>query len=299
MDDAFMKAATVVAVALAALSSFPSTAEQQSQQVQSASAPSQQNAAGSQSGSAAELRPVSGELLNKLDSRSAKQGDSVAVKTDEDVVFPGGSDIPRGSKLVGHITNVETRTDAKENSQIAIQFDRAEMKDGHSIAIESVIRSIGPAANAGASIENSIPGSYGPGTQGTQSGVATSNASGTSTAAGTPGSNGATPSAANNRGAAGSNMAAQPEATDRTGGASAPTNNSSMPGSIVARNGNVAIRMTAIPGVLLANDIHGLPFTNASGMLLGARRDIQLDGGTQMVVAIAAAPQGAGGGMSR
>ena len=71
------------------------------------------------------------------------------------------------------------------------------------------------------------------------------------------------------------------------------------PGSIVARNGNVAIRTTAIPGVLLANDINGLPFTNASGMLLGARRDIHLDGGTQMVVAIAAAPEGAGGGMSR
>jgi NaMN:DMB phosphoribosyltransferase len=55
--------------------------------------------------------------------------------------------------------------------------------------------------------------------------------------------------------------------------------------------------MTAIPGVLLANNVNGLPFSNASGMLLGARRDIHLDGGTQMVVAVAAAPgQGAGGG---
>ena len=71
------------------------------------------------------------------------------------------------------------------------------------------------------------------------------------------------------------------------------------PGTIVARNGNVAIRTTSIPGVLLANDINGLPFSNASGLLVGARRDIQLDGGTQMVVAVAAAPQGAGGGMSR
>ena len=71
------------------------------------------------------------------------------------------------------------------------------------------------------------------------------------------------------------------------------------PGSILARNGNVAIRATSIPGVLLANDINGLPFTNASGMLLGARRDIHLDGGTQMVVAVAAAPSGAGAGMSR
>lgn len=72
------------------------------------------------------------------------------------------------------------------------------------------------------------------------------------------------------------------------------------PGSIVARNGNVAIRTTSIPGVLLANDINGLPFSNASGLLLGARRDIHLDEGTRMVVAVIAAPQqGAGSGMSR
>ena len=71
------------------------------------------------------------------------------------------------------------------------------------------------------------------------------------------------------------------------------------PGSIVARNGNVAIRTTSVPGVLLANDIHGLPFSNASGMLLGARRDVRLDGGTRFVLAVAMAPQGAGSGMNR
>ena len=34
---------------------------------------------------AAELKPVKGELVNKLDSKSAKQGDSVVVKTKEDL----------------------------------------------------------------------------------------------------------------------------------------------------------------------------------------------------------------------
>jgi hypothetical protein len=97
-----------------------------------------------------------------------------------------------------------------------------------------------------------------------------------------------------NRPSMASNTTAQAGTTDQNTNSGMPA-----PGSIVARNGNVAIRTTAIPGVLLANDINGLPFTNASGMLLGARRDIHLDGGTQMVVAVAAAPQGAGGGMSR
>ena len=71
------------------------------------------------------------------------------------------------------------------------------------------------------------------------------------------------------------------------------------PGSLVARNGNVAIRTTSVPGVLLANDIHGLPFSNASGLLLGARRDVHLDSGTRLVVAVAMAPQSNGSGMTR
>ena len=297
MDDLYMKAATVIAVGLAAFSSFPSPAqqqpEQQAPQAQTGQqSPGQQSAAGSQpSAAASQLQPVTGELVNKLDSKSAKQGDSVVVKTKEDLKFPGGADLPKGSKLVGHVTNVQARADGKENSQIAIQFDRAEMKDGQNMAIESVIKSVSPSEGTGSAMDNSVPGAYS-GNPGVGGGTSPSS----------PGmsgsSSGMSPNTANNRpndhpGLA-SNSTAQAGATDQTTNGGMPA-----PGSIVARNGNVAIRTTAIPGVLLANDINGLPFTNASGMLLGARRDIHLEGGTQMVVAIAAAPQSAGGGMSR
>lgn len=288
MDDLYMKAATVIAVGLAAFSSFPSPAQQQPEQQPQAQTGQQNPAAGSQpSAAAAQLQPVTGELVNKLDSKSAKQGDSVVVKTKEDLKFPGGADLPKGSKLVGHVTNVQARADGKENSQIAIQFDHAEMKDGQNMAIESVIQSVSPSAGTGSATDNSVPGAYSanPGVAG-------------GTSPSSPGmsgsSSGMSPNTANNHPGLASNSTAQPGATDQATNGGMPA-----PGSIVARNGNVAIRTTAIPGVLLANDINGLPFTNASGMLLGARRDIHLDGGTQMVVAIAAAPQGAGSGMSR
>jgi hypothetical protein len=292
MDDLYMKLATVIAVALAAFSSFPSPAQQQqeqpSPQAQSAPTPGQQNPGSAPSAAAAQLKPVTGELVNKLDSKSAKQGDSIVVKTKEDLKFPGGTDLPKGSKLVGHITNVQARVDGKENSQIAIQFDHVELKDGQNMAIESVIKSVSPASDGSNEMGSTVPGSYGsssPGGQGTPEGT-------TPSAPGMTGSNGTNPN--NNRPGLASNTTAQPGATNQTTNSGMPA-----PGSIVARNGNVAIRATAIPGVLLANDINGLPFTNASGMLLGARRDIHLDGGTQMVVAIAAAPEGATGGMSR
>jgi hypothetical protein len=310
MEDFLMKAATMIAVALATFSSFPSTAQQQPaqqpmqqqqqqdqqpQQSPSATSPSSTSpGAQSQQGdinanpnaaAAAQLKPVSGELESKLDSKSAKQGDSVVVKTKEDIKFAGGADIPKGSKLMGHVTNVQARGEGKENSQIAIQFDRAELKGGQTVAIESVIQSVSPSADAGGN--NGVPGNYGstPSSPSTPSSASPS----------MNGSNGSmNQGSANSRTGLASNTTAQPGATDQNTNSGMPA-----PGSIVARNGNVAIRTTAIPGVLLANDINGLPFTNASGLLLGARRDIHLDGGTQMVVAVVAAPQGAGGGMSR
>jgi hypothetical protein len=312
MEDLLMKAATVIAVALATFSSFPSTAQQQPAQQQQQqpmqqqppmqqqqpqmqqpaandSSSQAQQSAGSAQGrmSADQLKPVTGELVSKLDSKSAKQGDSVVVKTSEDVKFPGGAEIPKGSKLVGHVVNVQARGDGKENSQIAIQFDRAQVKGGQDMAIESVIQSLSPAAGSGSSMDNGVPGNYGTPASPSRPSGATSSA---------PSMNGS--SSGTNRPGMASNTTpgttAQPGTTDQNTNSGMPA-----PGSIVARNGNVAIRTTAIPGVLLANDINGMPFSNASGMLLGARRDIHLDGGTLMVVAVAAAPQGAGAGMSR
>ncbi|HTX75446.1 MAG TPA: hypothetical protein VMD29_04495 [Terracidiphilus sp.] len=58
-------------------------------------------------------------------------------------------------------------------------------------------------------------------------------------------------------------------------------------GMIVARQGNVAIKTTAVPGVLLATNADGRPFSNAAGALLGAKQNVHLDGGTEFVLAVA------------
>ncbi len=163
-----MKAAAVSAVALASFSSFPSIAQQQPAQPQQepqvqqpspAAPPAGQSQPGAPSAAsaatAADLKPVSGELVDKLDTKSAKQGDSVVVKTSEDLKVSGGTDIPKGSKLMGHVTNVQARGEGKENSQIAIQFDKAELKGGQTVAIESIIQSVSPAAGSG--VDNSVP----------------------------------------------------------------------------------------------------------------------------------------------
>ena len=324
MEDLLIKAATLVAVGLATISSFPGTAQQQDsspQQLQQPAGqqippvaptatpqnPEQSGSNASLSPAAAQLKPVAGELVDKLDSKSAKQGDSVVVKTEENLQISEGTEIPRGSKLIGHVTNVQARGEGHENSQIAIQFDRAEIKGGQSLPIESVIQSVAPAAGSeGMSGVSNPPGSYG--SSAASSNVptgpmgSTAGAMGSATGAGSSANGAMNPNTmsdrtGNDRAGMASNSTIQPGSAEQN--TTGPTASNAAPGSIVARNGNVAIRTTSVPGVLLANDIHGLPFSNASGMLLGARRDVHLDGGTRVVLAVAMAPQSNGSGMSR
>lgn len=316
MEDLLMKGATVIAVALAAFSSFPSPAQQDKAEPSPAAiqqpafpaetfamlqepspSPSQSQASPAQEGSQPPSAPqpkvrtvplqlITGELENKLDSKSARQGDSVVLKTREDVKTPSGTDIPKGSKLVGHVTNVQPRGEGKENSQITLQFDRAELKGGQSLPIESVLESVAP--SAGDSTMNNNGMSPMPSSPGTASMPNNGSAPGTPNAT----NSGANQSAVNDH--PGMSPAPGAQSSDQT-----PGNHLPAPGSIVARNGNVAIRTTSIPGVLVANNISGQPFSNASGMLLGARRDIKLDGGTQMVVAVTEAQQPGTSGMVR
>lgn len=318
MEDLIMKAATLIAVGLATFSSFPGTAQQQDsapqqqQQQQippvaptaTPQAPGQPGSDAAKSPAAEALKPVSAELVDKLDSKSAKQGDSVIVKTDENLQISQGTEIPRGSKLIGHITNVQPRGDGHENSQIAIQFDKAELKGGQTLPIESVIQSVAPAIGAeGSSGISNPPQTYGDASS--SASVPTGSMGPTSGAAGSasaPGVGSATTGAMNQNGASagiGSNSAIQPNSTQPGSANQALNGSAPAPGTLVARNGNVAIRTTSVQGILLANDIHGLPFSNASGLLLGARRDVHLDGGTRLVLAVAMAPNSNGSGMTR
>lgn len=328
MEDLLIKAATVIAVALAAFSSFPSPAQQDQQTQQSTASvrptvalpqelamfqeptppaqPQTQEPAAPQTQPSqpnvrtVQLQLITGELDNKLDSTSARQGDSVVLKTREGVKTPDGTEIPKGSKLVGHVINVRPRSNTAENAQITLQFDRAELKGGQSLPIESVLESVAPSAGESTMDNNGGMAPMQPATgaagsaPGSAPGSARGSAPGSAAATtGTPTSpadnNGTNQSAANDHPGLASGSTAQTPDQNVANGA---------PGSIVARSGNVAIRTTSIPGVLLANNVDGQPFSNASGMLLGARRDIKLDGGTQIVVAVATAPQ-QGSGMPR
>jgi hypothetical protein len=210
-----------------------------------------------------QLRPVTGELENKLDTKDAKNGDSIVVKTTQAATIGNGVEIPQGSEIKGHIIDVAPKGQGGDNGRVTIQFDQAQLKNGQNLSIRSVIQSIAP---PGTATETGAPGGASATTPSvTGGGAGTSGATGTASAS----SPGATPSAADS--------GAQPGGTP-------------VPGTVVATKGNLAIKTTAIPGVLLIGDVNGRPFANAAGALLGAKQDIHLDNGTVMVVAIMTAP---------
>jgi hypothetical protein len=105
-------------------------------------------AASGSGGAGMEMRPVNTELVGKLDSKSAKAGDPVVVKTTEATRTADGTVIPKGTRLMGHVTSVQAHEKGNAESHMAIAFDRAEMKGGQSLPIHSEIRSVAPSASA-------------------------------------------------------------------------------------------------------------------------------------------------------
>jgi hypothetical protein len=267
-----MKTGTAFVTTLFAMASFPLLAQQPPPASQPASPATQQTPSGtspqsSQAAAAAEMSPVSGELVSKLDSKTAKAGDSVVVQTKAPVKTADGTEIPKGSKLVGRVMGVHA-SEAGDNSQVVVKFDHLELKGGQSVPVQSQIQSIGPAAGAASAATSEAP------------------AAGSSN-----------PNAAGAAGANGSSRASGAPQSTPGGSGAAPAGNGGAPaaGTIVARTGNIAIRTTSVPGVLVANNEPGQAdprMAQASSILLGAKQDIQLDGGTQMVVGVSAAGGG-------
>jgi len=274
-----MRTGTVFVATLFALATFPLLAQQPpppasqpnspaTQQDPPGAQPSPQSSpAGSPVASAVEMSPVNGELVNRLDSKTAKAGDSVVVRTRASVKTTDGTEIPKGSKLVGHVIAAQA-SGAGENSQVALQFDHVELKGGQNVAVHSQIQSIAPPDSVAST--SGSPARGGGATSGPQAG----GPSDPSTSAASSGSG---------QGAGGAPGTA-------SAGSGGPA-----PGTLVAKTGQIAIRTTSIPGVLVANNAPGQQdprMAQTSSILLGAKRDIQLEGGTQMVLGVS----GAGGG---
>jgi len=93
------------------------------------------------------------QLVKPLDAKKNKVGDEVIAKTTQDVKSDGHVVVPKGSKLVGHVTEVKPHSKEQHDSKLGIAFDHAILKNGTQMPITLSIQAIGR-GNAASAVED-------------------------------------------------------------------------------------------------------------------------------------------------
>src|SRR5713226_3851242 len=115
---------------------------------------------GQASGSLASGTALNAELKSPVDAKKAKAGDAVTAQTTEAVKSNGKVVVPRGTKLLGHVTQASARGKGDAESALGIQFDKAVLKNGEEMPLNVTIQAIASAQSA-ASVAGAEADSYG------------------------------------------------------------------------------------------------------------------------------------------
>lgn len=211
-----------------------------------------------QSGATAQLQSgttVRVTLERPLDVRKNKAGDQVIVKTAEKVKSDGHDILPKGAKIIGHLTTVKARDKEEPNSALGIIFDRALLKDGGNIPLHVFIQAVAPGQDTAIPTMSMTPATAA-GTSGAMGPV-----TGSQTAGPTPDRNPGTPA-----------RIESPESP-----LASPADNMTSRGELTP----------ACRGVLRIEGLALAPQDpNFGSVILSRNRNIQLDLGTQMMLRV-------------
>jgi hypothetical protein len=111
----------------------------------STSAKSGQSSAALSNGTA-----MNATLSQPVDAKKNKPGDQVTARTTEATKSEGKVVIPKGSKLIGHVTECKQRSKEEKESALGIVFDKAILKNGEEIPLNVTIRALAAAQSAAA-----------------------------------------------------------------------------------------------------------------------------------------------------
>ncbi len=257
----------------------------------SASGASAANASASSHQSGATL--ASGTAFNAalsapVDSKKAKAGEQVMARTTESVKEHGRTVLPRGTRLIGHVTEASARANGDANSALAIQFDHAILKHGEEMPLDVTIQALASAQTAASLASDDVDAMGSTGAYAGGSGAAAGRGAlggVTSTAGGAVGA--VTNTAAN----AGSLAGGTVDAAARTAaGASAASNGAvgglNAAGQLMSNSRGVfGLNGTSLTSAA-SNDTQGSVITSAG-------KNVHLDSGTRMLLVAQAGP-GAG-----
>jgi len=85
------------------------------------------------------------KIVGSLSTRNAKAGDVVTAKTVKACKLQDGTDIPKGSKIVGKLSSVQSKKAGDGSALMTFRLDQIEVKGGSTVPIHGLIVAIGPA----------------------------------------------------------------------------------------------------------------------------------------------------------
>ncbi len=215
-------------------------------------------------------------LDKSLDAKKNKEGDKVFAHTTQAVKQDGQVIIPKGSKLIGHVTQAKARAKGESESTLGIVFDQAVLRNGQEVPVNLAIQAV---AAAQAASSNSL--SEGD-TFGTASGMGSGHASGSggvlsgagSTVGGTAGA------VTNTAGAVGSTV----------GGTVGATANTAASATGAAAGSNIAGALTSsstgvigLKGLSLNSELSN---ATQGSLIVSSTKNVHLDSGTRMLLRV-------------
>jgi hypothetical protein len=91
------------------------------------------------------VRPIVVAKIDKtVTTKSLKAGDAIVAKTLRPVKTSDGSELPKGSKLIGKVVLVRSKQAGGGNSLLVFRIDQAEEKGGTLVNFHGLVIGIGP-----------------------------------------------------------------------------------------------------------------------------------------------------------
>src|SRR5947207_4725985 len=240
---------------------------------------------GQANGSLAAGTAFNAALSSPVDSKKCKPGDPVNARTTEAVKSEGRTVIPKGAKMVGHVTQASARTKGESEVALGIVFDKAILKNGEEIPLSVGIQAIAAAQNnaSAAGSDMDMMGSMGASAAGSGRGAL----GGVTSAAG--GAAGAvTNTAANAGGAAGGAV----NSAANAGGGIAGASKGAVGGLNAA--GQLTSNSQGVFGLNGLNLNAAASNSTEGSVITSAGKSVHLDGGTRMLLVTQAQAGSAG-----
>jgi len=234
----------------------------------SASAGAGQNSASLAGGTA-----INATFSQPVDAKKNKPGDPVIAKTNEATKSEGRVVIPKGSKLVGHVTECKQRSKEERESTLGIVFDKAILRNGEEIPLNVSIRALAAAQTAASSSIGSDDLSAGGGAVGAARGSGGGALGGVRSTAGAA-AGAATNTAANAGGIAGGGVNSTVNAAGATRGAVGGLNAA----------GQLTSNSQGVFGLEGLNLNYAASNNTQGSLITSTSKNVHLDSGTQFLL---------------